>query len=172
MKMPWAVSVVRVVTVILGLALSAMIISTPPLARADDGQFLSTVAALGINADPAALITTAHATCDNLPFVNNFAAWGNQGHRRGRPNVASAADGRSSRSSVLPRQVTRYRPVIGTSRYGSIASFSDRVQSEAQGKNEAIEFMLSDNAPEGFNRGDAIAMIWAAEDAYCPEMPR
>jgi hypothetical protein len=28
------------------------------------------------------------------------------------------------------------------------------------------------NAPEGFNQADAVALVWASEDAYCPEQPR
>jgi Protein of unknown function (DUF732) len=40
------------------------------------------------------------------------------------------------------------------------------------GMNNAVQFLATDNAPFGWNRGDAIAFIWAAEDSYCPDQPR
>jgi hypothetical protein len=37
----------------------------------------------------------------------------------------------------------------------------------------ALEYLQElGNAPEGFNQGDAIGLVWLAEDAYCPEQPR
>jgi Protein of unknown function (DUF732) len=60
------------------VALVALVGVPAPDASADDGQFLSAVSAIGINADPARLIAAAHAECDAMPFPNNFASWGNQ----------------------------------------------------------------------------------------------
>lgn len=60
-------------------ALAALSVVSAPVAHADpDGQYLSAVHAIGINADPAALIAAAHQYCDAMPFVNNAAFWASQ----------------------------------------------------------------------------------------------